>query len=95
MHTHSTNDALSKDTKIDDFVTLTVTFALKQRLGLYCNGGVFYKHILIIEYFQRYFTGLRFSPFFSQQFHMCMLFKVFSISVQISLPICSILQVYI
>ena len=48
-HAHSTNDALSNDTKVNDFVTFT--FDLRAKNSFFQNvaagGIVFHKHTLI------------------------------------------------
>ena len=50
-HAYSTNDALSNDTKVNDLVTLTLTFLLKKTFSesdsVAAGGIVFHKHTLI------------------------------------------------
>ena len=52
-HAYSTNDALSKDTKVNDLVTLTLTLKLKIAFWTLLPLGayfVFHKHILIFSF---------------------------------------------
>ena len=49
-HTYSNNDALSNVTKVNDLVSLTLTFVLKIAFSdsVAAGGIVFHKHILIL-----------------------------------------------
>ena len=52
LHTFSTNDALSNDTKVNDLVTLTLTFLLRIAFSEFVTAGgiVFHKHIFLTPY---------------------------------------------
>ena len=50
-HAYSNNDSLSNDTKVNDLVTLTLTFVLKIAFSDYVAAGgiVFHTHTLIFS----------------------------------------------
>ena len=62
-HAYSTNDAFSNDTKVNDLVTLTLTFKLKIAFSdsVAAGGKVFHKHTLFFMYL--FFVGLIFTEF--------------------------------